>query len=494
MQFSKSAVIKSLLWKFLERGGLQIVQFIISIIVARILDPDDYGVMTIITVFTTIATVFVQSGLGTALVQKKDADEVDFSSVLYYSLAIAGLTYILLFFSAPLIAQFYKMPELIPLLRVMSLVLFPGALVTVQNASIAREMQFKKQFFSSMAAVFISGVLGIVLAFLNYGAWALVYQQISYQICTCIVLLFIIKWKPVLKFSYKKTIGLLKYGMRLLGARLIDTIYHNIENLVIGKKYSSATLAFFSKGKQFPLIMIDNIDGSIQSVMLPTFSSRQENIIEVKNLVRRTISLSTFLVFPVMAGLAAIGSPLISILLGEKWIFCVPFLQIYCLITALFPLQTANLQAINAIGRSDVYLRLMTIKRLIGIAILSIAVFCFKSVYAIAFSCLIIEIISIVINIKPNKNLLGYTFREQMIDIVPNFLTSLLMGTIVYCITFIKLQSFITMLFQIIAGIAIYILTSKLFRLSNFSYLCDIFKSYISKTTDVKKSSAILRG
>lgn len=467
----KSKVFLSLCWKFFERGGVQIIQFVVSLVVARLLNPSDYGSVALLTIFTTIATVFVQSGLSNTLIQKKDANQTDFSSVFYYSLILAFILYWLLFFCAPFISNFYQMPELTDILRIMALTLFPGAFNSVQNAVVAKHLQFRKQFFSSMTAVVLSGILGVFLAVLKYGAWALVFQQLSYQCIICIVMWFTVKWRPTLQFSFTKTKNLLKYGTKLLGAKLINTIYTNLESLIIGKKYSSEMLAFYGKGKQFPLILIDNIDGSVQSVMFPAYATKQEDLLGVKNMLRRTLSLSTYLVFPAMMGLAATGKFVVYYTLGDQWMSSVPFLQLFCFISALYPLQTANLQAINAIGKSSTYLKLTIIKRTIGVLILIMSVCFFKNIFAIVLACMITEVLAVIINIFPNKKILNYAVLEQFHDVFPNFILSIAMAVPTYMLSFLNIIPILILLFQAIVGVVLYLLLSWVTRNNSFMYI-----------------------
>lgn len=464
-------IVSSLIWKFLERGGVQVTQFIVSIIIARLLVPADYGAVALLMIFISIATVFVQSGLNTALVQKKDADEVDITSVFYYSIGLSAIIYLCLFLCAECIADFYGMPDLIILLRVLALTLFPGALNSLQIAILSKRMMFKKQFYSSMAAAIVSGVMGILMAYNGYGAWALVGQQLSYQIVVCIVLLLLVDWHPKFIFSFNRTKSLLSFGVKLLGARLIDTVYHNLESLIIGKMFSAETLAFCNKGKQFPLTLIDNIDGSVQSVMLPAYSAKQDDLIAVKSMLRKTVSMSTYLAFPAMITLASMGTSLIGLVLGNKWLDAVPYLQLFCAVSMLIPLQTANLQAINAIGRSDVFLKLMTIKRFVGVIILCVSVFVYNSPFAVVVAALIIEIVSILINVPSNKKLLDYRFYEQIKDIFPNLLISLITGLLSYCISLGGYGYFITLVFQAIIAIISYIVLSKLTKNDNLNYV-----------------------
>lgn len=476
MDSSKNNIIKSLIWKFLERGGVQVIQFIVSIIIARLLLPTDYGAVALLTIFISIATVFVQSGLNTALIQKEDADDIDFSSIFYYSIWLACIIYLCLFCFAETIADFYKMPELTSLLRVLALTLFPGALNAIQIAKLSKQMLFKKQFYSSMAAASVSGVLGVIMAYYGFGAWALVWQQLLYQLVICVVLWWLVSWRPSFVFSFQRTKSLLSYGIKLLGAQLIDTVYHNLESLIIGKMFSADTLAYCNKGKQFPLTLIDNIDGSVQSVMLPAYSAHQENPEEVKNMLRKTISLSTYLVFPAMTLLAATGEPIIHLLLGNKWIDCVPYLHLFCFIAMLFPLQTANLQAINALGRSDIYLKLMTWKRSLGVILLLVSVFVWHSPFAVIVAALLVEILAVLVNAPSNKDVLGYTLAEMISDIIPNLLLSILIGAICYCILFLVQNMLLTLIIQLICGSILFILMSIAFNNANFKYIRNLLR------------------
>ena len=467
----KNRIFSSLIWKFLERGGVQIIQFVVSIFIARILSPHDYGSVALLTIFISIATVFVQSGLSTALIQKKDADELDTSSVFFYSLAVAIVMYIILFVSAGWISDIYKMPELVPLLRTMAIMLIPGALNSLQIAILSKNMEFKKQFYSSLSAAIFSGVVGLVMAIMNYGPWALVYQQLSYQFVICIVLFMLVKWKPKLIFSFRRTKALLAYGLKLLVARLIDTVYHNLESLIIGKRYSAATLAYCNKGKQFPLTLIDNIDGSVQSVMLPAYSAKQDDLLTVKSMLRRTVSMSTYLVFPAMITLASMGTPMIALVLGEKWLDAVPYLQLFCVVSMLFPLQTANLQAINAIGRSDVYLKLMFVKRVLGTVILFTSVYVYNSPFAVVIAAIIIELIGILVNVPSNVRLFNYNLVEQIIDIMPNLLMALVVGVVTYLVTLINIHCFFILIIQMVVSIIVYLFLSVIFKNDNLDYV-----------------------
>lgn len=467
-----SKIFSSLIWKFLERGGTQGIQFMIQIFLARLLSPDDYGVIALITVFIALANVFVQSGFNTALIQKQNADEKDFSSVFYVSLFVAGILYILLFLLAPLIASFYEIKELINIIRILSITLFFGAFNSIQNAIVSRRMDFKKLFYSSLGAVIISGIIGIIFAHKGFGVWALVFQQLINQISICIILFFTVKWYPKLLFSFERLKLLFSFGGKLLCSALLDTGYREITNLIVGKVYSPAILGYYNRGYQFPSLIVNNFNGSIQSVLFPALSSVQDNKIRVKELTRRAIVTSSYIIFPLMIGLGVVAEPMIKLLLTEKWLPCVSFLRIFCLSFALWPIHTSNLQAINAMGRSDIFLRLEILKKVLGILII-----CFTVRYSpliMAFGILISGILGSFINASPNKKLLNYSYLEQIKDILPSFLLSIIMGIFIYPIVFLRFSDIITIFLQVMFGAVVYIVLSYLLKLECFMYLLSI--------------------
>lgn len=468
-EVTKTKVLSSLIWKLMERGGTQGIQFIVLIVLARLLLPAEFGIIVIVSIFISIAGVFVQSGFSTALIQKKNAEEVDFSSVLYLNLLVAILLYLMLFFSAPIISTFFDKPQLVSILRVLSITLFFGAIISVQNAIISRKMQFKNLFLSSLGANTVSGLIGIVMAYAGFGVWALVGQQLTNQLLVTVILWFTVKWRPKLLFSIERIKTLFSYGWKLLVSTLIDTLYINIRSLFIGKMFSPEILGFYNRGEQFPNLIISNINGSIQSVMLPTLASHQDNRQRVKELVRRSIVTSSFIVFPMMVGMAVIAEPLVKILLTDKWLPAVPFLQIFCASFALWPIHTANLQAINALGRSDIFLKLEIIKKIVGIIILGISIP--FGVHAIALGVFIGGVISSFINVYPNLKLIDYSIKEQWKDIIPPLLLSLVMGSLVYSIKWLELPSLTTLIFQSLSGIVIYVCLANLFKVESYLYL-----------------------
>lgn len=474
---TKMKVLSSLMWKLMERGGTQGIQFIVTVVLARLLLPEEFGLIVLATIFITIAKIFVETGFNTALIQKKEADEIDFSSVFYLSLIVAGLLYICLFLSASYIAIFFNQPEFTNVLRVLSLILFLGAVNSIQIAIISRNLQFKKLFVSSLGAVILSGIVGIVMAYASYGIWALVAQQLTNQIVTTIILWFTVKWRPLFDFSISRIRRLFSFGWKLLVSGILETLTSNLTNLLVGKMYSPTALGFYNRGEQLPSLIVNNIDGSIQSVMLPTLSKYQDNNQRVKEIARRSIVTSSFIIFPMMVGIAVIAEPLIKILFTERWLPAVPFLQISCAVYALWPIHTMNLQVMNALGRSDLFLKLEIVKKLLSIAILITSLQ--FGIYALVWGGFISSLLSTFINAFPNRNLINYSFQEQWRDVLPSLLLSLLMGVIVYTITLLEMSALLTLISQVLIGIAIYVSLAKVFKLECYSYLILALKELI---------------
>ena len=474
----KSSVITSLVWKFLERIGTQGVQFVVAIVLARLLSPADFGLIALVTVFIALANVFVQSGLNTALIQKKDADNLDFSTVFYASLAIAALLYGVLFAGAPLIAGFYNgQIKLIPVIRVLGVVLLIGAVNSVQEAYVARNMMFRKLFYRSVSAIIPSGIFGVMLAYLGYGIWALVGQQLMNSALMCVIMWLTVKWRPQLAFSFIRFKSLFSFGWKLLCSALLDTAYRNIRDLVIGKLFSPADLGFYNRGDQFPKIIIANINASIQSVLLPSLSTVQDDKPRLKSLARRSIKTSAFLLLPMMAGLAAVAKPLTLLVLGEKWLPAVPFIQICCFSYAFWPIHTTNLSAINAVGRSDVFLKIEIFKKCYGLAILGLAIWLFRSPIGIAASAAVTAPLGSFVNAYPNKKLLNYGFGEQMKDFLPSFILALVMGAVVYVLSdLMDVSPILQLPLLAIFALCFYLGIAKLLRFECLEYIVNTIK------------------
>ena len=474
-----SKALKNLLWKFAERIGAQGVKFIVSLVLARILLPSDYGTIALISIFISILNVFVESGLGTALIQKKDADDLDFSSVFYFNLVMCIFLYFCMFFSAPYIASFYNNKELTPIIRVLSVTLIISGLKNVQQAYVSKKMIFKKFFFATLGGTIGAAIIGIFLAYKGYGVWALVVQQLFNITVDTLILWISVNWRPIFKFSITRLRVLFKYGWKLLVSSLLHTVYMDIRSLIIGKKYSADDLAFFNKGTEFPTFITSNINASIDSVLLPVMSSVQSEIDKVKGITRRSIMISSFLMWPLMLGLAGVANNVIPLLLTEKWTPCIPFLYIFCFNYGTEPLSTANLNAIRALGHSELILKMEIIKKIIALVIVIAAVP--FGVMGIAISSTVYTFISIIINSYPNKKLLNYSIFEMLKDIIPSFVISLIMFFIVFFMNYLPINSILLLFLQIFIGGFFYIITAFLLKLEAFNYAISIIKNSLRK-------------
>ena len=472
-------VVSNMMWRFAERTGAQGIAFVVSIVLGRILGPKAYGTIAIINVFTTILNVFIDSGLGNALIQKKNADDVDFSSVFYFNISMCTLLYVLMFFASPFLAALYKDPQLTPLMRVLSLTLIISGVKNTQQAYVSKNMQFKRFFFATLGGTLGAAVLGIILAYKGYGVWALVAQHLFNSTVDTVILWFTVKWRPKAKFSWTRLKGLISYGWKFLASSLISTIYMKIRQLIVGTHYSPEELAFLNKGDQFPSYLVYNLNSSIDSVLLPAMSAEQDNRETVKKMTRRAIKTSSFVIWPMMFGLAAVATPMVRLLLTSKWLPCVFFLRIHCFVYACQPIQTANLNAIKALGRSDLFLKLEILKKIVGLTAMFATIFI--SVKVMACSYLVTTVLSMLINSWPNKTLLNYSFLEQIKDIIPSIAVSLIMCALCLSATFIGLGDILTILLQIIIGAVFYIAVSVIFKIDSFEYCKNLIFSYIKR-------------
>ena len=473
---NSNKIVKNFIWRFAERCGARAVSFIVSIVLARLLVPDVYGTIALVTVFTTILNVFIDSGMGNALIQKKNADDLDFSTVFYFNMAMCIVLYIAMFFFAVPISQFYHDESLVSVIRVLSLTLVISGIKNVQQAYISRTMQFKRFFFATLSGTIGAAVVGIYTAYRGYGVWALVIQQIFNASVDTFILWFTVKWRPKLIFSFERLKGLFSYGWKLLVSALLETGYTNLRQLIIGTMYTSADLAYYNKGQQFPMIIIENINSSINSVLFPAMSQEQDDKVKVKTITRRAIKTSTFIIAPLMMGLAFCGTQVVRLILTDKWMPCVPYMQIFCVSAMFYPIHTANLNAIQAMGRSDIFLKLEIIKKIVGLVLL-LSTMWFGTM-AMAYSLLISGLISQVINSWPNKKLLNYGYLEQLKDIIPAILLALLMGALVFGLSFCGLPDGLTLCVQVFAGAFIYISGARLFKFESFDYLLSIIRKY----------------
>lgn len=483
----KKKTLGGFIWRFAERSGAQGVQFVVSIILARLLMPEAFGTISLMMVFINILSVFIDSGMGSALIQKKDADDLDFSTVFYFNLFMCSFMYLILFLCAPLIAEFYNNSELTLLVRAIGLSLLFSGVKSVQQAYVFKNMLFKNFFFSTLIGTMVSAVVGITVAYKGYGVWALISQNLTNNVIDMIIIWCLVKWRPKCMFSFERLKGLFSYGWKLLASALLDTGYNQLRALIIGKVYSTADLAYYTKANNFPSIIITNVNSSIDSVLLPSMSSVQDSVESVKGMTRRSMKTSTYVMAPLLMGLAACGQSVISILLTDKWLPSYPFMVIFCITYMFYPVHTANLNAIKALGRSDLFLKLEIIKKVVGITAILIT---FKiSVMAMAYSLLVTSVLAQIINSWPNKKLMNYSYLEQLKDILPSIGLAVFMGGCVYCINFLNLNMWLTLIIQVPLGAIIYIGLSVLFKLESFTYVLNMIKPMLQKIFRKKKES-----
>lgn len=477
--FSIGKIVSNLIWRFAERTGNQLVSFVVSIILARLLTPDIFGTIALILVFITILNVFVDSGFGVALIQKKDTDDLDYSTVFYFNIVACSFLYVVMFFAAPAIASFYHDDLLTPAIRVLSITIVISGIRNVQQSYVSRNMQFKRFFFATLGGTIVSALAGISMAYMGYGVWALITQQLVNISIGTLILWLTVKWRPKRMFSLKRLKGLFNYGWKLLVSALIDTMYREVRQLIIGRMYTPTDLGLYNRGQHIPNLIITNINSSIDSILLPVMSKEQDDVGRIRSMTRRSIKVSTYIIAPMMMGLAFVSTPMIRLLLTEKWLPCVPFLAIFCITYMFYPIHTANLNAIKAMGRSDLFLKLEIIKKAVGLAALFSTMWI--SVMAMAYSMLFVSVASQIINSWPNKKLLNYGYLEQLKDIMPSVVIAVVMGLCVYPIQFIGLPDIATLCIQLPVGVGIYVLLSKLFKIEPFEYLLTIIRNRLNE-------------
>lgn len=472
-------VLDGIFWRFGERICAQLVTFVVSVILARILEPSDYGVVSLITIFITIANVFVTDGFGKALIQKKNADSCDYSSVFYFNIFFSWFVYGVMFFFAPVVARFYGNDILIPTLRVLALKLPLAAINSVQQAYVSRNMLFKRFFWATLVGTLISAIVGIFMAVNGFGVWSLVAQYLTNSFVDTVVLWFVVKWRPTLEFCIKRLKKLIQFGWKILLTSLINSAYDNVRSLIIGRVYTGTDLAYYTRGIHYPQLIITNVNTSISSVLYPVMSKMQDDKEKLKAGMRKSISVSTYIIFPLMAGLAAVAPRLVSAMLTDKWMLSVPYLRIACIYFALYPINITNLQAIMAVGRSDVYLKLNIVKKIIGIACVIISIP--FGVKAIAASEIIVGVTAITTNISANRKIFEYTAYNLIEDIYKNIILSLSMCLIVCCFDKIlyifNFNTLIALIFEFFIGIASYLSGSIVLKSYELKYILEIIKN-----------------
>lgn len=479
---TRQKTLGGLFWSFGERISAQLVTTFVGIILARILSPEDYGVISIVMVFISICDVFVTGGFGTALVQKKEVDDRDYNTAFYMSVLMALALYALLFFSAPYIASFYHNDILINVIRVLGIRLIITSLNTVQQAHLQREMMFRKFFIATIFGTIISCVAGIVLAYCGFGIWALVAQYLTNALIDTIVLCFVGGWNPGVRISKKKAKEIYSFGWKVLCTNLIFTAESSVRSLIVGKKFGSEDLAYYDQGRKYPALLVENVNATIQKVMLPTFARLQDNKAELKNVLRRSIKTEMYILSPFLLGFAAIAQTFVPVVLTEKWLCAIPFIWIFCLNYLTRPIESSCHQALLAIGRSGLVFLIMVIINITGIVLTVISIFVLQSVLWIALFSLASTLISLICFLSFTKKLLKYRVREQLSDSILSLLIALFMSISVFLMNYLTINNVVKLILQIGSGMVLYIFLSVIFKPEPYVYLLSMIKKFLNKT------------
>lgn len=484
----KQKTITSIIWKGLERVSAQLVSTVVSIVLARILMPDDYSVVSIVAIFFAFCNIFISGGLNSALIQKKDADAVDYSTVLITNMALAAILYVVMFFSAPLIAELYDKPILTPVIRVMSITFFINGYKSILTAKISSDLKLRKFFFSTIGGTVVSAIVGIVMALEGYGAWALVAQQMTAALIGTIILAFSAKLALPLKFSRAKFKTLFNYGGKLFLASIITVGYNETRPLIIGVKYSGSELAYYKKGETFPSLLNTITSNTIAATLFPAMSKVQDKKETVLGIMRRYFKTGSFFIFPVMLGFLAIAENFVQIVLTEKWLFCVPYIQVFCIVYMLDLIQIGNIQAIQSMGRSGYILIMEIIKKSIYFLIVILFVFFVEGPIWLAASSILCSLVATIVNIYPNRKLLGYGYWQLIKDVAPNFLPALIMCGVVYAMNWLPIHAALLMFLQVLVGALIYFGLTFLFRNENLKYVIGLAGSMLKKRKKDEKN------
>lgn len=468
----KGKTVKGVLWSSIERFSVQGLQFVIMIIMARLLNPDDYGLIGMLSIFLAVSQSLIDSGFSQALIRKQDRTQTDNSTVFFFNIIVGIVLYLALFFMAPFIAEFYDMPILVSITRILGIGVFINSLAIVQRALLTIKIDFKTQAKASLVSTVISGISGITLAYSGIGVWAIVVQQLLNLSINTTLLWFMSGWKPSGVFSWISFKSLFSFGSKLLVSGLIDTVYKNLYLIVIGKKFAAADLGYYTRASQFADFPSSNLTGIIQRVTFPVLCNMQNDKEKLQQSYRKILRLSAYIIFPLMIGLAAVAHPFILLLLKEQWAFTIELLQILCFSMMWYPIHAINLNLLEVEGRSDLFLRLEIIKKCLGVCILCITIPLGIKMMCIGLVCS--SLICLTINTYYTGKLIKVGFFKQMRDLLPILLYSLSMGIIVYfCISFIE-SNMLQLFIGILVGALYYVGISIIFRSKEFLELKSI--------------------
>ncbi|MEE1244497.1 MAG: lipopolysaccharide biosynthesis protein [Acutalibacteraceae bacterium] len=472
-------IATGVVWKFAERLFSQGVSFIVSVILARLLVPEDYGVVAIVIVFIEIANVFVISGLNTALIQKKNINETEISTIFYCGVILSVLLYIIMFLAAPFIASAYNNSLITSVIRVFALRVPISSIQQVPSALISRKLDFKKFFFSTMVGVIVSAAVGIIMALKGFGVWSLVAQNLVAAVLDAAILSIVSKWTPKRKFSLREAAPLIIYGSKIMATDLIGTVFNNLNSMIIGLRYNSADLAYYTKGKTLPQMFRNNIYTTLISVLFPVMSKVGDDPQQVKAVAKRSIKMLAYIIFPMMLGMICVAEDLVIFLYTEKWILMAPFITIVCIECMISIIPTIVLQTLKATGHSGIILKLEFVKK--PILLVSILISINFGVNAVAWTLPINTLIELVLNSLFSAKIIDYSISEQFKDILSPLLLSFGMGAVILFVNLINMNVLLSLVLKILVGIGVYVLFSVIFKVQEFNTLIGFIKSKIRK-------------
>lgn len=475
----KHKTVKGVAWSFVDNIASSGITFLVGLILARLLSPDEYGIMAIITIFIAISNSIVDSGFSNALIRKTNIKSVDYNTVFYFNLVVSFILYLTLYISSPAIGSFFKKPILVELTRIIGWVLIINALAIIPRTILVRNVDFKTQTKVSLISSISSGIIGISMAVSGMGVWSLVGQQFSRQLLNTIFLWIYCKWFPIWEFSMKSFKEMFNFGSKLLASGLIDTIYKNIYYFVIGRFYTSAQLGQYTRAEQFDTIFSSNLTSVVQRVSYPVLSSIQEEPERLREAYRKVIKTTMLITFACMLGLAAVAKPLIIILIGIKWSVAIGFLQIICFAGMLYPLQAINLNILQVRGRSDLCLKLEFIKKLIAILPISLGIFC--GIEYMLWGSVLTSFIAFYLNSYYSAELINYPTIHQIKDILPALLVSLIVAAIMWSITILELSIYFLLIFQITVGLILAVTIYEKLKLPEYIEVKHILLSALKK-------------
>ena len=450
----KQQALSGAKWTSIEKISTQLLQFVIGVIVARLVTPADFGIVGMLAIFIAFGNALLDSGFGTALIRQKEKTDKDYSTAFYFNIAIGFLVYIILYFTAPLIANFYETPELKDITQIYGLILVINSFVVVQVAKLTAELRFKIQFIINCSALMISGIVGITMAYKGFGVWAIVWQQLSNKIICTFLIWINAHWRPMLCFSIQSFKKLFSFGSKMLALSFIDIIYDNVYTLTIGKFYAPQYVGYYTRSQQIVNIPQHSISQIVSKVSIPILAPYQDDNEKLLNVFEKIFRLTIFAVYPLLVGLVVLAEPLIQILLGEKWLPCVPYLQILSFGAIWVALTLINLNLFIVKGRSDILLKLGIIKKIIGFIIVAITIK--LGMYWICFGTTIYALCAFIINGNQTRKLLNYGIKAQLLTVMPIFIKAVIMGIVVYLVCLTTESSTIQLIAGILVGVSVY--------------------------------------